>query len=269
MPFTNNRVDFRNNISYDEIQHSSAMSKGLVSNVTQGLELNGNVLNAGTFVNGGCFGQLGNKTETLTLTLTSFTGWITIKTTLNNVNSESVVTLETTKKTNDTYSTTNIKYFPIYKIENGVLKQDLRFSDTKVTSVLNSFNNQNNTLTTKISQNNGENDLTSSVPINITGVQADNGIQTFSSIGFQPELWQTQNVQEITKEIFTKMSVGILQDYVNGGTLQHYEDVINSELFFNSSYFNITIEKFSANTGQFAQGYLIIKSQKLDNFKTF
>lgn len=262
MAFTNNRVDFRNNISYDEIQHSLAMGKGIVNTVTQGLELNGNVLNAGTFVNGGCFGQLGNKTETLTLSLTGFTGWITIKTTLNNVNSESIITLETTKKTNDTYSTTNIKYFPIYKIENGVLKQDLRFSDTKVIGILNSFNNQNNTLTTKISQNNGEADLTSSVPINITAIQADNGIQTFSSIGFQPELFQTQNVQEITKEIFNKMSLGIFQDYVNGGSYQHYEDVINSELFFGGSYFEITIEKFASNTADIAQGYLIIKSLK-------
>lgn len=128
MAFTNNRLDFYNNRTYEELSHAQALAKGIPNFVNKGLELTGTTLTSGIFSNGGTFGQLGNEGETYDITA-NYTGYVIIKSTLNGNASTSVIELDTTRKDTDPRDTGNIKYFTIYKLNAGVIAENYRHSN--------------------------------------------------------------------------------------------------------------------------------------------
>ncbi len=132
--FTNNRLDFYNNKTYDEKSHASALGKGIPSFVVKGLDLNGTILDSGIFTNVGTFGQLGNDGETLDIsTLTgyvaNYTGFIVVKSTLSGSASTSAVELSATRIDTDERDLGSVKYFTIYQLINGVIEEDYRHSN--------------------------------------------------------------------------------------------------------------------------------------------
>lgn len=127
MSFTQNRLDFANDITYDEISNAMAYGKGVPSFVVKGLDLTGTTLTNGIFTNTGTFGQLGMAGETHTITA-NYTGYVIIKSTLNGVNSVSTIELSTTRKDSDPTIVSNIKYFTIYKLNAGEIEEDYRHS---------------------------------------------------------------------------------------------------------------------------------------------
>lgn len=128
MAFTNNRLDFYNNRTYEELSHAQALAKGIPNFVNKGLELTGTTLSSGIFSNGGTFGQLGNEGETYDITA-NYTGYVIIKSTLNGSSSTSVIELDTTRKDTDPRDTGNVKYFTIYKLNAGAIEEDYRHSN--------------------------------------------------------------------------------------------------------------------------------------------
>jgi hypothetical protein len=131
MAFTNNRLEFRNLQSYDEITFGSAFSKGIVNRVTFGLGISGANISAGTFINGGFFGQLGAKGETNSLTI-SYTGYLHIKSSIKGAESTSTLHYSTSKVITDPFDTSSIKYFCIYKLKNGAVEIDYRIPEASI-----------------------------------------------------------------------------------------------------------------------------------------
>jgi hypothetical protein len=131
MAFTNNRLEFRNLQSYDEKTFGSAFSKGIVNRVTFGLDISGTNISAGTFINGGFFGQLGAKGETNGLT-SAYNGYLHIKSEIKGAESTSTLHYSTSKVTTDPFDTSSIKYFCIYKLKNGAVEIDYRIPEASI-----------------------------------------------------------------------------------------------------------------------------------------
>lgn len=129
MAFSNTRVDFYNDESYDEKLHGYALEKGLLDVVTYGLDWTGVALTNGTFSNGGALGILGNEGETLTqaeIEGYDNNGYLTIHTIYNGRYSKSEVIGTTERMYSDRTKPTTDKYFTIYKLKAGSVEIDYR-----------------------------------------------------------------------------------------------------------------------------------------------
>lgn len=125
MSFTNSKVAFTNNKTFDEKLYASGLGKGMSSFVTSGLELTGTTITAGTFCNGGVFGQLGNEGETQEIS-PNVTGFIAIISTLDENASVSIIVQTTNATPTSKWDTSNEKKMLLYELDNGVIINDYR-----------------------------------------------------------------------------------------------------------------------------------------------
>lgn len=124
--FTNNRLDFRQGQTMTERAHSSAISKGVPSFVTSGLEYNEGTgsISSGFFVNCGAFGRLGNENEEQSIT-PNYTGFLVIKSNWRGgVTSDSELIESATRIDSEAGDTSEELYFTLYELENGLIKRN-------------------------------------------------------------------------------------------------------------------------------------------------
>ncbi len=125
MNFTFNRVDFVNTRSYDEKEHSTALFNGLPNFAQEGLFYDETTLTLtnGRGVCGGVPFIIGTDGEVITLS--SHTGYVVVRVTLNALSSVADIILTTSIPLN----TSDIKYFAIWELSAGSIVNDLRHQE--------------------------------------------------------------------------------------------------------------------------------------------
>lgn len=194
MSFTQNRLEFANDITYDEISNAMAYGKGVPSFVVKGLDLTGTTLTAGIFTNTGTFGQLGLAGETHTITA-NYTGYIVIKSTLNGVNSVSTIELSATRNDSDPTIVSNIKYFTIYKLNAGAIEEDYRHS-----SYVKNISFENVGGSNFVQNING----TKSNPFDASVFAGNRTLLDDKDIGYDDTIHDNTLLKDILKDIFDK-----------------------------------------------------------------
>lgn len=205
MAFTNNRLDLFDGESYGEIQHANAFAKGLPNFVVQGLELTGNTLNNGIFVNNGTFGQLGTSSETHTITA-NYTGFIVIESTLSGRTSTNRIIESTTFLSTDPRTASNVRYFTIYELSNGSIVNDFRHID-----YVKSFEVKNIGESQFVFILNGF----VSAPFDASVLAGNRTLINEIDIGYDDTIHATTLIQDILKDLYDKSQavVGIYKPF--------------------------------------------------------
>lgn len=124
MAFTYQQTNFVNRKTYNEQTHADALHGGIPNFANFGLEYNeaSATITNGRGINGGLPFILGRDSETQDITA-SFTGFLAIKTTLNNGTTS---TTELVELTTVPENTSMVKHFAIYELSAGAIVSDLR-----------------------------------------------------------------------------------------------------------------------------------------------
>lgn len=146
MAFTYNRTGLVNSRNYEETEFAKDLS-GIKNQITDNKFEKFNIINgdmkSGAGINNGVLFEIGALGEVYDVS--GYTGYIVVKSTLNGLNSTSEIIKSATY---NMVSTPTIKYYVIYKLNNGVIDEDYRgFSDINDRLETRGFNNGGNPMT--------------------------------------------------------------------------------------------------------------------------